>query len=187
MLRAPVDGRVLAVDAANGERMAVGQPIITMQPAHRLWLKAVYYGADAPMIQAGMTGRFVPADGSHPIQVKVSTVFGTLAPDGGEGVGLVAMGPASAWRNGEFGKLTLNGPARSLVAVPTRALILDQGKWWVMVHTATGDHPQEVIPGPTRGWQTFIAHGLEPGTEVVVDNAYLEFHRSISQRYQPPD
>ena len=97
-----------------------------------------------------------------------------------------AIGPI--W-NGNAGWLIAGGGVLFLAfsAVPTRALILDQGKWWVMVHTATGDHPQEVIPGPTRGWQTFIAHGLEPGTEVVVDNAYLEFHRSISQRYQPPD
>ena len=187
VLRAPVDGQVLAVEAANGERMAVGQPIITMQPAHRLWLKAMYYGADASMVQAGMTGRFIPADGSKSIPVKVSTVFGMLAPDGGEGVGLVAKQAKPAWRNGEFGKLTLNGPERPMVAVPTRALILDQGKWWVLVRTATGDHPQEVIPGSTRGWQTFIEAGLAPGTEIVVDNPYLEFHRSISQRYQPPD
>jgi RND family efflux transporter MFP subunit len=186
-LRAPVDGWVLTVDAANGEHMAAGQSILTIQPAHSLWLKAVYYGADASRIQTGMTGEFTPVDGNHPIPVQVSTVFSKLAPDGGEGVGLVAMGSAPAWHNGEFGKVTLNGPKHSLIAVPTRALILDQGKWWVMVHTPTGEHPQQVIPGPTRGWQTFIVRGLEPGTEVVVDHAYLKFHRSIAQRYQLPD
>ena len=187
VLRAPIDGRVLAVDAANGERMAVGQPVLVLQPVHRLWLQAVYYGADASMVHAGMTGRFVPADGSHPVPVRVSSIFAMLAPDGGEGVGLTAMGPAPVWRNGEFGRLTLNGPVRSLVAVPTRALILDRGKWWVMVRTKTGDHPQQVIPGPTRGWRTCIVHGLAPGSKVVVDKPYLEFHRSIARRYQLPD
>ena len=76
---------------------------------------------------------------------------------------------------------------RSLVAVPTRALILDQGQWWVLVHTANGNQPRLVTPGPARGWQTFIERGLEPGAEVVVENAYLEFHSGISKNYQPPD
>ena len=89
--------------------------------------------------------------------------------------------------NGEFGTVTLNAPQRRLVAVPTRSLILDQGKWWVMVHTAQGDRPQAVVPGPTLGWQTFLERGLNPGTQVVVENAYLLFHRGISKGYQLPD
>ena len=76
---------------------------------------------------------------------------------------------------------------RSLVSVPTRALVLDQGQWWVLVHSSTGDHRQAVVPGPARGWRTFIERGLEPGVQVVVENAYLEFHLGISKNYQPPD
>ncbi|MBI1174050.1 MAG: efflux RND transporter periplasmic adaptor subunit [Sideroxydans sp.] len=187
ILRSPVDGQVSSVDAANGERMAVGQPVFTLQPANKLWLKAVYYGAEAAMIKPGMEGRFISADDSNPIPVRIATVSGSIAKDGGESVGLMPVGAAPVWMNGESGTVVLNGSKSSMVAVPTRALILDQGKWWVLVHTSTGNHPQEVVPGPAHGWETFIMHGLAPGTEVVVDNAYLEFHRSISQRYQPPD
>ncbi|MHB8743384.1 MAG: efflux RND transporter periplasmic adaptor subunit [Sulfuricaulis sp.] len=186
-LKAPSEGIVLAVDAADGERVAVGQPILTLQVAHRLWVKAAYYGADAAAIHDGMSGEFSPADGGEPIPVKVGTVFGALNPDGGESVGLVATTPSPGWFNGESGTVTLKGPTRSLVAVPTRALILDQGHWWVLVHTSKGDHRQVVVPGPTRGWQTFIDRGLDPGAEVVVENAYLEFHRGISKSYHPPD
>lgn len=186
-LKAPSDGIVLAVDAADGERVAVGQPILTLQAAHRLWVKAAYYGSDAAAIRAGMTGEFSPADGGEAIPVMVDTVFGALSPDGGESVGLAATTPSPGWYNGESGTVTLKGPTRSLVAVPTRALILDQGHWWVLVHTSQGDQRQVVVPGPTRGWRTFIERGLEPGAEVVVENAYLEFHRGISKSYQPPD
>ena len=186
-LKAPVDGIVLSVDAADGERVTASQPVITLQPANRLWLRAAYYGTDAVAIHVGMSGQFFPADGGKPLPVKVSTVFAALMPDGGESVGLLATRPVPGWRNGAYGTVTLNGPSRSLEVIPTRALILDQGQWWVLVHTASGNHPQRVTPGPARGWQTFIEHGLEPGMEVVVENAYLEFHRSISQHYQQPD
>jgi len=184
---APANGIVLAVKVANGERIGAGQTILTVQPAGALWLKAPYYGTDAAAIHIGMSGHFVSANGARTIPVKVSAVFGALAPDGSQSVGLVATTPSPGWLNGEFGTVTLSGPTRSLVAVPTRALILDRGQWWVLVRTNKGYKPQTVVPGPTRGWQTFIERGLKPGAEVLVENAYLEFHRGISRHYQPSD
>lgn len=186
-VEAPAPGIVLSVNAADGERVSAGQSIVTLQPAGHLWLTAACYGKDASAVGVGMTGIFAPASGGEPIAVKVSAVSTALAQDGGEAVGLVATAASPRWLNGEYGTVTLNGPAHTLVAVPTRALILDQGKWWVLVHTEKGDLPREVTPGPSRGWQTFIEGGLDPGAHVVVDNAYLKFHQGISQRYQPPD
>lgn len=186
-LRAPVDGVVLSMNAADGERIVAGESLVTLQPSRQLWLRAVYYGAGAALIHAGMRGKFAPVDGGRPIPVRVATVFGALAPDGGESIGLLATTSTPGWLNGQFGTVTLSGVTRKLVAVPTRALILNEGRWWVLVQTPAGLQRQEVIPGPTRGWQTFIEHGLAPGVAVVVENAYLEFHRGISKNYTPPD
>lgn len=195
-LRAPSEGTVLAIDAAEGERVAAGQTLLTLQIANRLWLTAVYYGADAAAIRVGMPGQFDPAGGSAPVPVKVAAVSAALAPDAGESVGLVAVDKAAVpsargapvpWSNGERGMVTIHGATRSLVVVPTRALILDQTRWWVLVWTPSGVQAQAVVPGPTRGWETFIERGLSPGQQVVVQNAYLEYHRGIAQRYIPPD
>jgi hypothetical protein len=71
--------------------------------------------------------------------------------------------------------------------VPTRALILDQGTWWLLVHTPQGIRRQAVVPGPSRGESTLIEKGLHPGAEIVVDNAYLLFHRDFSKSFQAPD
>lgn len=184
---ASVDGTVLAVNAADGERLAAGQTVLTLQPAEGLWLKAEFYGADAGAIRVGMTGEFTVAGGGKSVGVRVRRVFAAQSSDGGRSAGLIATNSTPGWFNGESGRVTLNGPVHSLPAVPTRALILDRGKWWVLLHTDQGNHAQTVVPGPTRGWQTFIEHGLQPGAQVVVENAYLEFHESIAQHYQPPD
>jgi cobalt-zinc-cadmium efflux system membrane fusion protein len=191
-LRAPCTGIVLAVTAADGERVMAGQSVLTLQATNQLWLRADFYGADAAGARIGMTGQFAPSDGGTPIAVRVATVFGALAVDGGESVGLLAVAPAAPerapeWLNGEAGTVTLDGPTRSMVSVPTRALILDQGRWWVLVRTARIDRAQPVVPGATRGWQTFIEQGLAAGQQVVVADAYLEYHRGIAGRYQPPD
>ncbi len=191
-LRAPAEGDVLAVDAADGEQVAAGQPILTLQTG-RPKLKATYYGSDALAIRPGMTGEFRPVSGEV-VPVRVLTISRALGPDGGEQVWLsprAARGGEAArlasWRSGLWGTVTLNGATRSMVAVPSRALILDRAQWWVLVRTGHGNHRQRVLPGPSRGWMTFIAQGLEPGAHVVVQNAYLEFFHGIASQYTPPD
>ncbi|MGA7537833.1 MAG: HlyD family efflux transporter periplasmic adaptor subunit [Steroidobacteraceae bacterium] len=191
-LRAPADGQVLTVDAAGGEQVAAGQLILTLQTG-RPWLDATFYGADALAIHPDMSGQFQPIAGGA-IPVRVRTVSPALGPDGGEQVGLLAVVPpegpgarAERWRSGEWGAVRLVGATRPMLAVPTRALILDRAHWWVLVRTARGDRRREVVPGPTAGWMTFISQGLAPGERVVVENAYLEFHRGISRHYTPPD
>lgn len=192
-LRAPSAGTVLAMGAGSGERVMAGQTVLTLQPSGNLWLEAIYYGRDAASIRVGMQGRFEPASGGNPVPVRVAAVRAALAPDGGEKVGLVATGsspgarpPTGApWLSGEWGNVTLVMPARRMIAVPTAALIIDQAKWWVVIRTPSGDRPQLVVPGPTRGWNTFIEKGLAPGQQVVVQNAFLEFHRGIARNYTP--
>ena len=191
-LRAAAAGQVLSVAAADGEQVASGQLILAVQTG-RPWLKAIFYGADALAIHSGMTGRFQPVSGGA-VPVRVSTVAAVSGPDGGEQVGLFpvdsrvrAAAATGSWRSGEWGTVILRGATRSMVAVPTRALILDRAHWWVLVRTARGDRRQRVVPGPSRGWMTLIAHGLEPGERVVAQNAYLEFYRGIASQYTPPD
>lgn len=216
-LTATTDGTVLAVPVANGQRVATGDVILTLAPANGLALKATVYGTDAATIHVGMKGAFTPDDGDgranppgelrpHLRQASGGQVTGqptsaqairatipvvvaavSTAADGGATVWLRPEDATASWRNGQFGTITVDGPTRSLVAVPSRALILDQGRWWVLVQTAAGEQRQEVVPGPTRGWDTFIERGLAPGARVIVTNAYLEFHRDISAKYQAPD
>ncbi|MDE2228781.1 MAG: efflux RND transporter periplasmic adaptor subunit [Alphaproteobacteria bacterium] len=187
VLHAPQAGRVLTLNAAAGEHVAVGETLLTLLSAKDLWLRATLYGADANIVRAGMPGQFVPASGGAAIPVKVRAVVGALDRDGGRTVNLTAANDAPGWLDGEAGTVTVDAGTVSGVAVPTRALILDRAHWWVVVHTAKGDKPQMVTPGPRSGALTLIESGLAPGTAVVVANAYLEFHRGISERYQPPD
>lgn len=183
---APAGGTVLAIDSANGQLVSAGQAVVTLQPEGGLWLRADYYGATLNSIHIGMTGRFAPSGGGPAIPVRVCSAPAMLAAGGGESIALCPEKHA-AWLNGEAGAVTLDLPRRQLVAVPTRALVLNQGKWWVMVRTTRGNRPQQVVPGPAEGWYTFIESGLAPGTSVIVNNAYLLFHAGLAERYQIPD
>lgn len=183
----PADGVVLQLNSANGALIAPGQSILTVRPAQGLWLLADYYGSDLNAIRVGMTGSFVPSGGTGSTRVRVVSIPGTAAAGGGESIALEPIGANPRWLSGESGTVTLDLPTRAMVAVPTRALILNQGKWWVMIHTAKGDRAQQVVPGPTQGWETFILSGIAAGAQVVVNNAYLLFHAGVDEQYQIPD
>ena len=186
-LRAPAAGAVVSVQAGEGERVAAGQKVLTVQPAGGLWLRAAYYGADAEAVHVGMRGRFVPADGSTPVSVTVAALIPTADPDGGRAVRLRGAAPNPGWHAGQAGMVELRGRSHTAVAVPTRALILDRGRWWVLVHTARGDQPRQVEPGPARDGRTVIRKGLSNGEQVVVEQAYARYHHNFSQQYQQPD
>lgn len=183
----PVEATVLSVKAADGERVEAGEALAVLQGENSLWLRATLYGEDADAVRAGMQGEFRPSGGEPTIGVRVRDVMGRVHADGGRTIGLIATHSNSEWHNGEAGTVTLKGPARAMVTVPSRALVLDKGQWWVLVSNDGHLRKQRVVTGVRRGNWTAISKGLHEGERVVVRNAYLRFHRGVSARYQPPD
>jgi len=185
-IKAPTAGVVVSVQSADGEQVQAGQTLLTIEPNGPLWVRAKYYGADASGLRVGMTGRIELAGGGAVVPLKLVTVAPAATADGSVQVGLVATSRAD-WIAGQWGNVTLDGTSIAYLMVPTAALILDRGQWWVLVRTPKGDQPRHVVPGQARGWQTGIVSGLRPGEAVVAQDAFLEYHRNIAQAYQPPD
>ena len=185
-VRAPAAGTVLETFVANGDRVAAGSPLLRLQPSGGLWVRGSFYGADAGAVSVGMKGRFEPADGSPPVPVQVRSVLAPLQRDGGRGVGCEATG-GPALESGEMGTLELSGPRRAWAAVPSPALIMDGGRWWVLVEGGDGPQRRAVEVGRSMDGWTLIENGLTPGERVVVTDAYLIFHREFGKHYQPPD
>lgn len=183
-VRSPVAGIVQSVSAADGDTLQAGSVVSTIQPEAGGWLRATFFNADIAALKPGARGSFTPSGGGAPVAVVVRGALGDTRPDGGVPVALTVEGPLAA---GAFGTVTLTLPPVPVVTVPTEALILDKGGWWVMVHDAGGDHAVAVVPGPASGYNTVIRSGLRPGEAVVVTGAYLLYHRGIAALYQPPD
>ncbi len=184
-IAAPVAGTVQSVPVGSGSRVAPGETILTIQPAAGRFLSATLYGRTVFRIGIGATGHFAPATAAAPDKVAVTGVHSQSVADGG--VALTLSFAGSPPPPGTFGRLDFSLPFQSLPAVPSRALILDRGKWWVVVHRAGGDHPVEVVPGPVSRDSTCIEHGLTVGEQVVTVDPYLAYNRGIAAQYQPPD
>ncbi len=181
-LQSPVAGQVQTLTAGPGTPVQPGQEIAVVQPAAGAWVKAVLYGPRATSLSLGMAARFTPADGSSAVPVTLRGEQ-NAQPDGG--VALAFSG--AALQPGEAGTLSLSLPPRPVLLVPSEALVLDDGRWWVMLHDAKGDHAVPVVPGEAEGAQTPILSGLAAGDQVIVQDAALLYHRGIAAQYQPPD
>ncbi|MDE8342932.1 MAG: HlyD family efflux transporter periplasmic adaptor subunit [Acidocella sp.] len=182
ILQSPVAGQVQSLAAGPGASLQPGQSIAVVQPTAGAWVKAVLYGPQAATLSPGMAARFIPADGAPAVSVTLRGVQGTQ-PDGG----LVVAFSGTGLPLGEAGTLSLSLSSRPVLLVPSEALVLDDGRWWVMLHEAQGDHAVQVVPGEAEGAQTPILSGLAAGDQVVVQDAALLYHRGIAAQYQPPD
>ncbi|MDE2239893.1 MAG: efflux RND transporter periplasmic adaptor subunit [Rhodospirillales bacterium] len=181
-LRSPLAGQVQSLAAGLGASLQPGQAIAVVQPAAGAWVKAVLYGSQAARLSPGMAARFIPADGAPAVSVMLRGVQGTQ-PDGG----LVLAFSGPGLQPGEAGTLRLSLSPRPVLLVPSEALVLDDGRWWVMLHDAKGDHAVQVVPGEAEDAQTPILSGLAAGDKVVVQDAALLYHRGIAAQFQPPD
>lgn len=181
-LQSPVAGQVQSLAVGPGATLQPGQAVAVVQPASGAWVKAVLYGPQAAQLTPGTAARFMPANGESAESVTLRGVLNTQA-DGG----LVLAFSGASLQPGEAGTLILPLPPRQVLLVPSEALVLDDGQWWVMLHDAKGDHAVQVVPGEAEAAQTPILSGLTARDQVIVQDAALLYHRGIAAQYQPPD
>lgn len=186
IVSAPVAGTVTGVLRGDGERVAPGDALARVDPAGSLWLRAALYGRTAAIARVGMRGTFAPAGGGRSIAVRVTSLIPAAGGDA-IGLGLIAIGSRPKWFSGEGGLLTLAAARRREPAIPTAALILSRGRWWVVeqIHGAFKAVPVQ-RDGSRGGW-TWIASGLQSGDHVVTSGAYLIFHRAFAKTYANED
>lgn len=183
-LSSPGPAVVDTVNAVAGADVPAGTPIVSLLTHDSLWLRAEVFGDVS--LPAATTARFVPADGGPAVQVHRVAELPARAPDGARVLDFAAAG-AAPWQAGETGELLWQASPRRAVVVPSQALVLNAGHWYVLVDVHGKVSAQAVTPGPARGTDVLITHGLRAGVPVVVRQAYALFHRDFSAQYAPPD
>lgn len=201
VLRAPAAGVVTSIAQTNGSLVQPGKAIAQIEPTEDLRLRARFYPLPAAQqfgsIHPKMPGWFTPVGSTQKIAVEVDSVLPLDAQDGAVPVMLqLAKTPAAptdagTWGSNVAGTVELIGDAHKVTPIPTRALVLEHGQWWVLVRKAgqKEDHwqRQAVAIGESHGEMTDVTAGLSADEQVLVDQAYLEFHRHFGLRYQQPD
>ncbi|QCP52440.1 efflux RND transporter periplasmic adaptor subunit [Trinickia violacea] len=179
-------GVVTAVNAADGQYVSAGQALVTVASARDLHVVANVYGSDAASVTAGMKGVFLREGTDAPVDVAVQRTSWSVTAPGQLEVWLDAQ-PGHSLVAGTVGTVSLTASDDKRLAVPSAALILDGGQWWVLVRDKGGNHRRRVVPGPSEGGWTSVRQGLAPGERVVTQDTYLLFHQDFATRYQQAD
>lgn len=186
-IMAPVDGNVVALLVANADFVQAGQSLLKILPEHGLWLTSRVYGSDGKTVHVGQKGWFVADGSTTKIPVTVASVVSDPKAAGIRHVYLTANSESDQWLAGQAGTVALTGPARALPAVPSSALILDQGAWWVMVRRGNAWVPDRVHPVARQGGWTWLSSTFRSGQRVLIQGAYQAFHHDFAKRYANPD
>jgi cobalt-zinc-cadmium efflux system membrane fusion protein len=177
-LFSPLAGTVLERKALRGETVDPSQPLFRVADLSRLWVVAQAFERDAVRVREGM-----------PVEIELAAlpgrVFrGTVARVGREvssesrtvPVRIDLPNPEGLLRPGMSAtvQLPLVDSTGTVVTVPTNALQrLDDG-WSVFIPRGPGDfEARPVGRGRDLGGEIEILSGLQAGTTVVVDGAFL--------------
>lgn len=185
-ISAPAAGMVTAVSAADGQYVNAGQALTTIALTTGLYVVADLFGSNATSVVPGMKGVFLPEGNNAMVQVVVQRVSRSLTAPGQVEVWLKA-GPGYTLDPGAVGTVSLTTSDDRHVAIPSTALILDAGQWWVLVRDRSGSRRRKVVPGLSDGGWTSVRQGLVAGERVVTQDAYLLFHQDFATRYQQAD
>jgi Cu(I)/Ag(I) efflux system membrane fusion protein len=176
-LRAPQAGVVTTLDVREGQRVNVGQTLMTINGLSTVWVEAALPQAVAGVVRAGT-----------PVAVRVDALPGqrfhgtveTLLPDidsatRTQRARIVIDNPDGALSPGMFATVQLSpAPGEAVPVVPDDALIATGSQARVVV--AEGDGHFRAVPvriGRAAGGYTEILDGLTGGEKVVVSGQFL--------------
>ncbi len=182
ILRAPIAGTVLDMHAATGEFVESGREIMLVGDVSGLWVWVDLFEKHlAPVSDARRAGTLtatVRVD-AWPDETFTGVVdfVGSAMDETSRTVKarISLANPGERLRPGMFADVSLHGEgARESLAVPTTAVVSDEGRDFVFVRHE-GDYfvRRPVTKGLLSGDFSEIADGLNPGQEVVTVGAFL--------------
>ncbi|MDD4588746.1 MAG: efflux RND transporter periplasmic adaptor subunit, partial [Heliobacteriaceae bacterium] len=194
VIRAPIDGTVLTIDADLGDMLATGTQVMTIGPTDRLSVKAEVSEADVPLLKPGLTAEVTGASlGERKLIGKVSlispvaqtkeketsektTIPVMVAVENPDGLARSGANVRVSFRVAELtGVLTLPHEAIREAREGREALVVRDGVVQVC----------SIKTGLSNDMSMEIKEGLQPGDQVIL-NPDENLHDGDQVRVLPP-
>jgi len=176
-VHAPQAGMVTSIEVREGQRVAAGQTLMTINGLDTVWIEAALPQAVAGSVQAGTPATIhVDALPGRFFQGKVETLLPDIdAATRTQRARIVLANPDGKLSPGMFAHVDL-APAQEepVVAVPDDALIAVGDRMRVIVAEGEGHfRPTAVRTGRSAGGYTQVLSGLDGTERVVVSGQFL--------------
>jgi cobalt-zinc-cadmium efflux system membrane fusion protein len=174
---APVSGSVTALSVAPGNMINdPTQPLMTITDLSTIWVTALVPEKDIAAVSKNQDAQVAVA--AYPDQVrqgKVLFVSDVIDPDSRRGKIRIALANADyALKPNMFATATLAGSERSLIVLPSSALLMNNDRTSVFVATAPWTFERRVVEAQLEeGSSVAIRSGLKAGEQVLVKGGIL--------------
>jgi len=174
---APVSGSVTALSVAPGNMINdPTQALMTIADLSTIWVTALVPEKDIAAVSKNQDAQVTVA--AYPDQVrqgKVLFVSDVIDPDSRRGKIRIALANADyALKPNMFATATLAGSERSLIVLPSSALLMNNDRTSVFVATAPWTFERRVVEAQLEeGSSVAIRSGLNAGEQVLVKGGIL--------------
>ena len=174
---APVSGSVTALSVAPGNMINdPTQPLMTIADLSTIWVTALVPEKDIAAVSKNQDAQLAVA--AYPDQVrqgKVLFVSDVIDPDSRRGKIRIALANADyALKPNMFATATLAGSERSLIVLPSSALLMNNDRTSVFVATAPWTFERRMVEAQLEeGSSVAIRSGLKAGEQVLVKGGIL--------------
>ena len=176
-VRAPVAGSITSLAAVPGNLINdPTQSIMTIADLSTIWVTALVPEKDAGIVAKGMDADVsLTAYPGRVLHGKVSFVTDVIEPDSHRNKLRIAFANADyALKPNMFAAVTVIGPQRTQVVVPTSALLMNNDRTSVFVATAPWTFERRTVETVLEEGDTVtIRSGVAPGEQVVTKGGIL--------------
>jgi cobalt-zinc-cadmium efflux system membrane fusion protein len=176
-IRAPMDGKVLALRATVGASVEPsGEPVVEMGNPRLLWVVAEVFEQDLQAVKAGSTVSVEISSIDGPLAGRVEAISGHVDANARRVPVFITLdaGDVARLRPGMYAAVRIETDAVHGVPVPSTAVLVKEGGVnLVYVQVDNGFEPRVVTVGRSFEGHVEILHGLQVGEKVVVGGALL--------------
>jgi cobalt-zinc-cadmium efflux system membrane fusion protein len=171
-LTAPIDGVLVEARATVGEQVEPSRPLFIVLDASVVWVEARVYESGVARVETA-TGALVHSE-AYPDQHFPARLYhvGQVVDEGTRSVRVLFEldNREGRLRPGMFVDVAIGEGARQeMLAVPEAAVVEEEGRAFVFVHTAPEVFERrEVVPGVRDGEWRAVRQGVKQGERVVV-------------------
>jgi Cu(I)/Ag(I) efflux system membrane fusion protein len=173
---APSGGVVTDLAVRPGSALSAGALIASIADLSRVWVLAEVPESRGAWLQAGQRAAMeLAGSGAQQLEGQIDYLYPQLsAATRTVRLRITLSNEALTLRPGMTARVTVQGPSRDALLVPTEALIRSGERTALIVAEGEGSfRPVAVVAGVEQGERTEIVSGIQAGERVVVSGQFL--------------
>lgn len=175
-LYAPASGIVLEKKVMQGQAISAGDQLYTIADLSQVWVEVSLRESDAAAVRSGTSADIELAGlPGRRFKGRVTYVYPTLDPASRSIRARVVVSNGDAvLKPGMYATVRLSTPHRSVLAIPTSALLRTGDRTVAFMDMGGGElMPMDITVGSTAGEYTEVLSGLDADTRVVTSAQFL--------------